>query len=129
MGERFEYNYNAPTEEERIEIESIRNQYLPKNKTLTKLERLKSLDFKVKNISLIIGLTIGIIGCLIFGLGLTFFLEWSNNILGAIFGVLGILIMIPAYFVYKIIFNKLKEKYGKEILELSNELLNNNNNN
>ena len=44
MGERFEYNYDAPTQQERQEIESIRNQYLPKNRELTKLERLKKLD-------------------------------------------------------------------------------------
>ena len=55
MGERFEYNYSAPTSEERQEIESIRNQYLPKNEVEIKLETLKKLDNKVKNIPLIFG--------------------------------------------------------------------------
>jgi len=124
MGERFEYNYDAPTQQERQEIESIRNQYLPKNRELTKLERLKKLDNKVKNIPLLISLNLGIIGCLIFGLGLTFFLEWYNYLLGVIFGLVGVIPMIISYPIYVKVLNKLKDKYGKEIIELSNELLN-----
>ena len=43
MNEKFEYKYEAPTLEERKEIDSIRQQYLPKNKTVSKMERLREL--------------------------------------------------------------------------------------
>ena len=33
MSNKFEYNYTAPTIEERKEIDRIRNQYLPHDKT------------------------------------------------------------------------------------------------
>jgi len=128
MGERFEYNYSAPTSEERQEIESIRNQYLPKNEVEIKLETLKKLDNKVKNIPLIFGLTFGIIGTLMFGLGLTFFLEWSEYFyFGIPFSLLGLIMVSVTYYLYTKISNNLKDKYGKEIIKLSNELLDENN--
>lgn len=125
MGERFEYKYNAPTQKERQEINSIRNQYLPKDKAMTKYERLKKLDSKVKNIPLILGLSFGVIGTLIFGSGLTFFLEWIDLwFLGLPLGILGVIVIALAYPIYKKVLNNLKNKYSSEILELSNELLN-----
>ena len=47
----FEFNYSAPTAEERKEIESIRNSYLlQEKKTPSKLDVLRKLDWKVRNI-------------------------------------------------------------------------------
>ena len=40
MNNQFNFKYTAPTEEERKEIDSIRRQYTPQEKTETKLERL-----------------------------------------------------------------------------------------
>ena len=124
MGERFEYNYSAPTSEERQEIESIRNQYLPKNEVEIKLETLKKLDNKVKNIPLVFGLTFGIVGTLMFGLGMTFFLEWSEYFyFGIPFSLFGLIMVSVTYYLYIKISNNLKDKYGKEIIKISNELL------
>lgn len=124
MAEKFEYKYSAPTQEERNEIDRIRRQYQPKDETITKMDRLRYLDNKVKTIPMTISLSIGIIGTLIFGLGLTFILEWNNIPLGVVLMVIGAAIMAIAYLSYSMSSKKLKSKYSKEILALSEELLN-----
>lgn len=125
MGDKFEYKYSAPTSEQRKEIDSIRNQYLPKDKSMTKLDRLRQLDSKVKEIPLIWALSLGIVGILLFGTGMTFYLEWTKYwYIGVPFSLVGVFDMVIAYPVFNKLTNKLKDKYGKEILELSNELLN-----
>lgn len=125
MSEKFEYKYSAPTMEEREEIDSIRKQYLPKDKSMTKIERLRYLDNKVKSIPVIVSLCLGVSGLLFFGLGMTFFLEWVNLwFLGIPCSLIGLALMIPAYPMYCKLLAKYKEMYGEEIIELSNELLN-----
>ena len=128
MDDKFKYEYNAPSMEERKEIDSIRRQYLPKDKTISKLDRLKALDRKVKNVSLIFPLTFGVVGLLLFGTSMTFFIEWIDIwYIGIPFAILGIPLMIIAYPSHLKILSKMKEKYSKEILELSDELLKDNN--
>ena len=124
MSKKFEYKYSAPTMEERKEIDSIRSQYLPKEQVMTKIERLRYLDNKVKNTPLVWSLSFGIVGALIFGLGLTFYLEWTSFwYMGIPFSIIGLILAIIAYPLYKKMLEKYKSKYGKEIIELSNELL------
>jgi len=125
MNEHFNYTYSAPTEEERKEIDSIRRQYsaTPK-KQETKLERLRRLDSTVKNTAVIISLCLGVAGVLIFGLGMTMILEWKLIPLGCIAAGIGSIPAALAYPTYKRLIKKGKEKYGEEILTLSNQLLN-----
>lgn len=124
MSNKFEYKYTAPTIEERKEIDSIRSQYLPKDKSMTKIERLRYLDKKVKDFPLILSLCFGIIGTLIFGAGLTFFLEWSDYwYIGIPFSLIGVCLIALAYPIYKKSLLMQKKKYSAEIIELSNELL------
>lgn len=122
--EKFNFTYSAPTKSEREEIEDIRKNYLPKEKKDSKLIRLKKLDSMVKDIPMAVSLSVGIIGTLIFGLGLTMILEWKAIVAGVIVSILGIIPVTLAYFVYKKILHKLTEKYREEILKLSEELLN-----
>ena len=110
---------------DKIYAEQIANEYAPKQ--TSKVKALKKLDAKVKNPPVIIGLVLGIIGTLIFGLGLTTVLEWDNLILGIIISAVGVLPMLVAYPAYKITLKKGKKKYGKEIVKLSEEILNSNN--
>lgn len=124
MADKFEYKYSAPTQEERKEIDSIRTKYLPQQKTDSKLDRLRKLDQKVKSISESVGISLGVIGLLLFGTGMCFFLEWTNIwYIGIPFSIVGIVIISITYYIYKITLNKLKNKYKEEIIELSNELL------
>lgn len=124
---KFKYTYSAPTKSEREQIEDIRKDYLPKSEQEIKLDRLKKLDSKVKNIPTLWGLSIGIIGTLIFGLGLTMILEWNIMIWGVLVSALGLVPVILAYPIFKKIKTQKSNKYKDEILSLSNELLNLNN--
>lgn len=124
MEEKFEYNYNTPTIDERREIENIKNQYLPKNKTINKVDRIRYLHNKVINIPMVYGISFGVFGTLLFGVGLTFFLEWIRLwVIGLAIGIFGVVLIALAYPVYKKIYNFYKNKYSEEIIKLSNELL------
>ena len=123
MSNQFNYKYTAPTEEERKEIDSIRRQYFPKEKTETKMDRLRRLDSLVKNTATIWSLCLGVIGTLIFGLGLTMILQW-NSYWGILLMVIGIVPVAIAHPVYKAILKKYKKLYGEEILCLAEEILN-----
>ena len=126
MNNQFNFKYTALTEEERKEIDSIRRQYVPQEHVESKIERLRRLDAIVKNTALIWSLVFGVVGALIFGLGLTMILEWSIWLWGIVLMVIGSVPMAIAYPVYKLALNKGKAKYGDEILRLSEELLNEN---
>lgn len=122
--DKFEYNYSAPTEAERKEIDSIRRQYETRvDSEQSKLERIRELDKRVKNGAMITSLTVGIIGTLIFGTGLSMVLEFGQAFLGVIISVVGVIPMIIAYPLYKGVLKKNKKKFGEEILRLSKELL------
>ena len=124
MSNKFEFRYSVPTEEERNEIKNIRNQYLDNHSQNEKLARLRKLDAKVKNIPTCVSMIVGIMGILIFGLGLAVALEWGLIFWGVIIGVIGCVPMGFSYIVYNKTYLKLKDKYSDEILQISNELLN-----
>lgn len=124
MAEKFEYKYNAPTQEERKEIDNILKDYLPEDSKESKINKLRTLDSKVKNYPIIYGLSLGIFGTLVFGTGLTCILEWNLILLGIIFCVIGLFVAAIAYPIYNIVYKKLKNKYSEEIIQLSKELLN-----
>ncbi len=131
---KYSYKYSAPTEAERKEIADIKRQYEPESidgnsrREKMGIERLRYLNALVKNAAQAVALTLGIFGCLIFGLGLTMVLEWGELGLwlvigGIIVGVVGIALMLAAYPIYKIVLARGKKKHGAEILRLSAELL------
>ena len=126
MSNQFNFKYTAPSQEERKEIDSIRRQYAPQEQTETKMEKLRRLDALVKNTAIIWSLCLGVVGALIFGLGLTMVLEWSVWLWGIALMVIGSVPMAIAYPVYKAVLQKYKNRYGEEILRLSEELLNEN---
>lgn len=121
---KFEFSYSAPSEAERREIASIRRQYEPQSeKKESKIERLRRLDAHVRNSANAISLVFGIVGILVFGLGLTMMLEWAIYIWGVVVCIVGAIPTALAYPVYKGTLRKNKKKYGEEILALSEELL------
>ena len=124
MSNQFNFKYTAPSQEERKEIDSIRRQYISQENSETKIERLRRLDGLVKNTATIWSLVLGVLGCLIFGVGLTMVLEWNILLWGIVVMVIGSIPMMIAYPIYKRILHRGKEKYGEEILRLSEELLN-----
>lgn len=121
--EKFTYTYTAPTENERREINDIRRRYLPKSEYETKLGQLKAADVRVRQIPLVAGIALGVVGTHAFGLGLTFVLEWNNILTGALIALAGVILIALAYPVYGVLFKRNKKKHGEEILKLSSELL------
>lgn len=116
----FVYQYSSLKNKE---VEDIRKKYLPRE--VSKLEMLKKLDFRVQVAGQLQGLTLGIIGALIFGIGMCFGLDVfaGADWLSVLFCVIGTCVMIPAYPVYRYIANKTKKALTPEILRLSDEIL------
>lgn len=119
---KFRYTYTAPTEEERREIESIRAAYRKDGRS-EKLERLRRLNARVKNAAMSVALTLGVLGLLVFGLGMTMILEWGILAGGVAVSAAGVLPMAAAAPAYNFVLRRGKEKYGEEIVRLSEELL------
>ena len=117
----FTYQYSATRNKE---VESIRKKYIPKEES--KLEQLKKLDARVQNAGVIESLCLGVIGALVFGVGMCFLLNVFAGTIGitALFMIIGTLMMIPAYPLCKKISKKAKAKYTPEILRLSEEIMN-----
>ena len=117
----FTYQYSATRNRE---VENIRRKYMPQEEN--KLKQLKKLDARVQNAGVIEGLCLGIIGALVFGVGMCFFLNVfaGASWLSALFMIIGTLFMIPAYPICKQISKKAKAKHTLEILRLSEEIMN-----
>jgi len=122
----FKYTYSAPTEEERKHIESIRKQYIPEEKSDDKLLKLKKLDSRVHNVAKIVALSCGIVGTLIFGGGMALALEFQEFLFGIVLALTGCVPLSLAYPIYKWVLKRNKKKYGGQILQLTEELLNEN---
>ena len=116
----FTYNYSAARNKE---VESIRRKYMPHEES--KLETLKRLDYRVQSAGMIEGLCLGIIGALVFGVGMCFFLDVFAGAawLTAILMICGTLLMIPAYPIYRRIARKTRAELTPEILRLSEEIM------
>ena len=116
----FTYQYSAS---ENREVESIRRKYMPREET--KLEALKRLDSRAQSAGMVESLCLGVIGALVFGIGMCFFLEVfaGSPFITAIFMIIGTLMMLPAYPMYKYISKKTKDELTPEILRLSEEIM------
>ena len=116
----FNYTYSTARNKE---IESIRRKYMPEEES--KLERLKKLDLRVQTAGTIESLCFGIVGALVFGIGMCFFLDVFAGAawLTVLLMVLGTVIMIPAYPIYRKIAQRTKAELTPEILRLSEEII------
>ncbi|MBQ8404120.1 MAG: hypothetical protein IJX55_06825 [Clostridia bacterium] len=116
----FIYQYSARRNRE---VEIIRNKYLPRE--TSKIDTLKNLDYKVQIAGRLPALIIGVVGVLLFGIGMCFGLDvfegadWCT----VLFCVTGAVIMAPAYSVYRYIAKKRKDELVPEILRLSEEIM------
>lgn len=94
---------------------------------LDKVNKLERTNSKTKSITTTVGLTIGIIGALTFGGGMSLFMVNDNKIIwhyvvGVILGLIGILIMIINDFITKGVREKALNKYNPESLKLNEEI-------
>lgn len=115
-------------------VEKVMESY--KEKEISKIDELKQLDKKVKKPATIFAYVYGSIAALIFGLGMCMAMKSLPAallnaiasqllmVLGIIIGIFGMLMCGSTYFIYKKMLQSRKNKYGNQIIELSNELLN-----
>ena len=116
----FEYTYSASEQEE---IKKIRDKYMVKTKAESKIEQLQKLDKKAENPGIITSMVFGIIGTLVFGIGLCCVLVWTKLfMLGIVIGVVGIIMLGMAYPSYKYITKKQRQKVTPQIVKLIEEL-------
>ena len=99
----------------------------------TKFDELRGLDKKVKTPAYVLAYMLGVVAALIFGTGMCLAMQvigasrMSSTVLmvvGVIVGCIGIALCIANYFIYKAFLKSRKNKYGSQIVTLSNELLN-----
>lgn len=98
-----------------------------KIKEETKIEKLKRLDKSTKSTARIFAYIFGIIGALVLGFGMCLSMKVLTILsfeIGIVIGLVGILIVSINYPIYKKILRIAKGKKAKEIIELSNEILN-----
>ena len=116
----FEYTYSAKQQEE---IQKIRKKYLPQEED--KMEQLRRLDQSANKKGTAVSIAVGVIGCLLLGIGMSCTMVWMEQlfILGIVVGVIGIAAIIAAYPIYNRITAKERERLAPQILKLTEELM------
>ena len=126
----FTYTYSAKEQEE---IKKIRQKYSAPTQSEDKMEQLRRLDASVTTKATNVSLTLGIIGALILGFGMSLAMTDLGEMLGTyrsfamligiVVGVIGIVLVCLAYPTYNRIVKKERAKIAPEILRLTDELM------
>ena len=117
----FQFRYSAKQQEE---IQRIRAKYIPRQED--KMEQLRRLDQCATREGSFVSLVIGVLGCLLLGVGMCCTMVWTQDwfIPGIVIGLLGILSVCLAYPLYIRITRKERQKLAPQILKLTDELSN-----
>ena len=121
--ETFTYTYSAKEQEE---IKKIRDKYASPTKEETSMEQLRRLDASATKGAAVVSLIVGIISCLLLGVGMccTMLPGWEQYFIpGIVVGVTGIGGIIAAYPIYNYMVKRKREKLAPEIMRLSDELM------
>ena len=123
--DRFSFTYSA---QQQKEVEAIRKKYLPQE--TDKMDQLRKLHAIPTKKARAASLTVGIIGALIMGTGMSLAMTEIGAALGSLAMILGIAVGLVgmalaalAYPLYNRVLKKQREKIAPEILRLSDELL------
>ena len=124
----FKYTYSAKEQEE---LKKIREKYTQKEES--KFDRLRRLDSAATNKAQCLSLTLGIIGLLVLGLGMSLCMSDLGDklsispalcmIIGVCIGILGSILVGCAYPFYNIALKRERKRIAPEILRLTDELL------
>lgn len=110
--------------------QKIRTQYMEKE--ASELDALRELDAKVKRPANVFAYIFGSISAIIMGAGMSLVMTdigstigmESTMVPGIIIGIVGMLMALVNYPMYKGILGSRKKKYGAEILKLSDKIMN-----
>lgn len=118
--ETFSYTYSSIN---RQEVEKIRNKYIETKES--DFENLKRIDSKITNIATYVSILIGMISSVLSAFGLILCINFSIYSLGLSFSFLGFIFMGLNPLINQIFLTSLRKKHSKEIIELSDKILNN----
>lgn len=115
--------------EQEFLIQKIRTQYTEKEHT--QLDELKALDKKVKRPATVVAYTLGSIAAIVMGSGMSLVMTDIGDMLGIsqpmipgiVIGILGMLMAIFNYPLYKGILSSRRKKYASEIIALSDNIM------
>ena len=109
--------------------QKIRTQYMEKQPS--ELDALRRLDAKVKRPANVFAYVFGSISAIIMGSGMSLVMTEIGDLLpagdptviGIVVGVIGLVLAVVNYPIYKGILNSRKKKYSAEILKLSESIM------
>lgn len=126
----FFYSYSA---KEQAELKRIREKYTPPVKEEDKMARLRRLDASVTATAQTVAITVGIIGTLVLGFGMSMIMTNLGRILGSFreysmvigigIGIFGGILASLAYPIYSAIVKAKRKKLAPEIIRLTDELM------
>lgn len=123
----FSLAYSAA---QREEIEKIRGKYAPREGAESTIERLRRLDAAVYSRPKAISITLGVLGSLLMGTGMSLAMTELGAALGILampigvaVGLVGIGVMALAYPIYNAFLKRERDKAAPEILRISAELM------
>ena len=110
-------------------VQKIRTQYTEREHT--QLDELKALDSKVKKPANVFAYVFGTVSAIIMGAGMSLVmtdlgaqLGMANTMLpGVVIGIVGLILAIANYPIYKSFLASRKKKYANEIIALSDKLM------
>lgn len=110
-------------------VQKIRTQYTEKENT--QLDALKALDAKVKRPVNVFAYVFGSLSAIIMGSGMSLVMTDLGQVIGVentmatgvVIGVVGMILALVNYPIYKKMLASRKEKYAEQILKLSDEIM------
>ena len=110
-------------------VQKIRTQYTEKSNT--RLDELRKLDAEVKRPANVFGYTFGSISAIIMGSGMSLVMTDIGEMIGMsetmapgiVIGVIGMVMALANYPIYKSILASRKAKYADQIIALSDDLM------
>ena len=112
-------------------VQKIRTQYMEKDTSEKNLDMLRELDAEVKRPANVFGYVFGSIGAIVMGAGMSLVMTDIGTQIGLtdampagiVTGVIGMIMAIVNYPIYKSILSSRKEKYADRILSLSEKII------
>lgn len=111
------------THEQKETVALIRDKYENKSCVETDFEKLKRIDSETTKKGTVVSISVGLIGTLILGLGMSLIMVWDKMILGLIIGLIGGAGICFAFPIYSKITAYQRKIVAEEIMRLSDELL------
>ena len=112
-------------------VQKIRTQYTEKENT--QLDELKALDVKVKRPANVFAYVFGSLSAMIMGAGMSLVMTNIGSIIGIentmvpgiVVGVVGMIMAIINYPIYKNMLASRREKYAEKVIALSDKIIDN----